>query len=106
VESNNASFVCVATALPRPNITWWRRDDSHILTLIADDDKYSIDERPSGERQLQSDLTIFDTETQDTGTYVCTAENPTGHSDSAEAYLTVHGNLEHASITVSVRDNV
>ena len=92
----------MATALPRPNITWWRRDDS-VLTMIADS-KYSIDERPSGERQLQSDLTIFDNEARDTGTYVCTAENPTGHSDSAEAYLTVHGNLEHTSITVSVRD--
>jgi len=74
--------------------------------MIADNDKYSIDERPSGERQLQSDLTTVDSEARDTGTYVCTAENPTGHSDSAEAYLTVHGNLEHASITVSVSDKV
>ena len=71
--------------------------------MIADGDKYSIDERPLGERQLQSDLTIFDSEARDTGTYVCTAENPTAHSDSAEAYLTVHGNLEHTSIT---RDKV
>ena len=70
--------------------------------MIAESDKYSIDETTSGERQLQSDLTISDSEARDTGTYICMAENPTGHNDSAEAYLTVHGNLDHKFVRGSV----
>ena len=92
VEGNDAVFTCVATARPRPSITWWVVQDGGSPTIITSDaTKYSITEMPSGERVLQSMLEVFDAIPSDVGTYMCIANNPTNIPAMAQAVLTVLG---------------
>ena len=92
VEGSDAVITCVATARPRPSITWWVVQDGGSPTMITSDaTKYSIAEMPSGERVLQSMLEVFDAIPSDAGTYICIANNPTNIPAMAQAVLTVLG---------------
>jgi len=92
VEGSGAVFTCVATARPRPSITWWVVQDGGSPTMITSDStKYSIAEMLSGERVLHSMLEVFGTIPSDAGTYICIANNPTNIPAMAQAVLTVLG---------------
>ena len=76
VQPEDATFTCVATARPRPNITWWRVESNGSLTQVMEEANVaSITEMMSGERVLMSNLTIEETEACDAGNYTCVAEN-------------------------------
>ena len=76
VQAEDATFTCVATARPRPNITWWRVDSNGSLTQVMEEANVtSITEMMSGERVLMSNLTIVKVEACDAGSYTCVAEN-------------------------------
>ena len=98
VSPDNAVFNCVATARPRPAITWWRREENGSLTQIpSDSDGYSItNTNSSKERVLTSTLTIIETEPSDALIYICVAENIAGTA-RASAELTVHGKYSPAT---------
>ena len=92
VEGNDAVFTCVATARPRPSITWWVVQDGGTSTMITSDAmKYNITQMPSGERVLHSRLEVFGAIPSDAGTYICMANNPTNIPAMAQAQLTVLG---------------
>ena len=92
VEGSDAVFTCVATARPRPSITWWVVQDGGSATMITSDaTKYSITEMATGERVLNSTLAVSSTTPADAGAYICRANNPTEVPTEAEAQLTVLG---------------
>ena len=100
-ELFNASFTCVATGRPRPNITWWRleSDGSVVQQVTNKENKTSITTVPLGEREVTSTLTILWVNASDGGMYSCVADNEAS-STSASATLTVHGELPFLYVVV------
>ena len=104
VQPEDATFTCVATARPRPSITWWRVESNGSLTQVVEEANVtSITEMMSGERVLMSNLTIESAQPSDAGDYTCEAENEVSNT-SATATLVVHGELLYAiaSFTTSL----
>ena len=93
-ELFNASFTCVASGRPSPNITWWRVESggSVVQQVTNEENKTSITTVPMGEREVTSTLTILWVNASDGGMYSCVADNEAGNT-SASATLTVHGEL-------------
>ena len=86
VQPQSATFLCNATAQPRPEITWWRMGSQ----LVEQPGVTEISTSISGEREIMSNLTIIMADPSDAGEYVCMATNVAGQ-DTAAAELTVHG---------------
>ena len=86
VQPQSATFLCNATAQPRPQITWWRMGNQ----LIAQTNTIEISNNMFGEREIVSNLTIVMADPSDAGGYVCQAASAAGQ-DTATAELTVHG---------------
>ena len=86
VQPQSATFLCNATARPRPEITWWRMGSQ----LMEQPEVTEISTSILGEREIVSNLTIIMADPSDAGGYVCMATNPAGQ-DTATAELTVHG---------------
>ena len=104
VQPEDATFTCVATARPRPNITWWRVESNSSLTQVMEEANVtSITEIMSGERVLMRNLTIESAQPSDAGDYTCVAENEVSNTSST-ATLVVHGELLYAiaSFTTSL----
>ena len=58
-EHNSATFMCNATARPRPTITWYTDDGSGSRTLLVDGtNNVMIMEQENGDRELISTLAI------------------------------------------------
>ena len=86
VQPQSATFLCNATARPRPEITWWRMGSQ----LMEQPGVIEINSSTFGEREVVSNLTIIMADPSDAGGYVCNATNAAGQ-DTAAAELTVHG---------------
>lgn len=77
-EGKNISLLCHVSAIPEARVTWWfqgqlLQNDSLIapgLRLL-----YYIEE---GREQKKSELFIYNTNAEDNGTFVCSAENAAG----------------------------
>ena len=96
VQPEDATFTCVATARPRPSITWWRVElDGSLTQVMQEANVTSITEMVSGERVLMSNLTIESAQPSDTSDYTCVAENEVSNT-SATTTLVVHGELLYA----------
>ncbi len=88
-DRDGVNFTCVATAFPRPNISWFLTRNS-ITNRIMEES--NLEER-TGERQLMSTLTVTSVMPSLAGTYTCNASNVV--SDTAEsAELTVYSGFE------------
>jgi len=85
-QPQSATFLCNATARPRPQITWWRMGNQ----LMAETNTIEISSEIFGERETVSNLTIVMADPSDAGGYVCLATDAAGQN-SATAELTVHG---------------
>ena len=86
VQPHSATFLCNATARPRPEITWWRMGSQ----LMEQPGVIEISTSTFGEREIVSNLTIIMADPSDAGGYACNATNAAGQ-DTATAELTVHG---------------
>ena len=86
VQPQSVTFLCNATARPRPEITWWRMGSQ----LTEQTNGTEISTSTSGEREIVSNLTIIMADSSDAGGYICMATNVAGQ-DTAAAELTVHG---------------
>ena len=86
VQPQSATFLCNATARPRPEITWWRMGSQ----LMEQPGVIEISTSTFGEREIVSNLTIIMADPSDAGGYVCNATNAAGQ-DTVAAELTVHG---------------
>ena len=92
LQGNDVVFTCSVTGRPRPNITWWREDDSsgNLTQVTGEDRETEIESEVFGEDGRMSSLTIMNIAPSDAGVYVCQAEND---ADTAQTRvtLTVHG---------------
>ncbi|KAF4528004.1 hypothetical protein B566_EDAN002187 [Ephemera danica] len=81
-EGKNVSLLCQVSAVPEARVSWWfqgrvLQNDSMVapgLHLY-----YFVEE---GTLEKKSELFIFNTNTEDNGTFVCVAENPAGRAQS------------------------
>ena len=90
VEPEDATFSCLATGRPRPDIMWTRLSD--MVQLQNQSATFVIVEQEIGDRERRSNLTILGTQPSDVGGYACVARNEPG-SVIQQATLTVHGEL-------------
>ena len=88
VEPQDATFSCLATGRPRPDIVWTRLSD--MVQLLSQSANFMIEEQEIGDRERRSNLTILGTQPSDTGAYACVAMNEPG-TEREQATLTVHG---------------
>ena len=86
VQPQSATFLCNATARPRPEITWWRMGSQ----LMEQPGVIEISTSAFEEREVLTNLTIIMADPSDAGGYTCNATNAVGQ-DTAAAELTVHG---------------
>ena len=96
VHPQSATFLCNATAQPRPLITWWRMD----IQLVEQAGVIKLSSITFGESEVLSNLTIITVDPSDAGMYVCMATNVAGQ-DTTAVELTVHGKC-HAIYFLSV----
>ena len=85
VRPQSATFLCNASARPRPQITWWRMGNLLMEQSEMIDISYNI-----FEESILSTLTIIMANPSHAGGYVCMATNTAGQA-TAFAELTVHG---------------
>ena len=76
-EGDNATFICIATANPLPNISWNKEG-----TPLSNNSRVSL----SAENKH---LTITNVDKADNGEYRCVATNSLGNDTSNPAYLEV-----------------
>lgn len=81
-EGKNVSLLCKVTAVPEAHVSWWFQ--GQVLqndTIIAPGLHlyYYIEE---GHEEKKSELFIYNTNTDDNGTFICVAENSAGKSAS------------------------
>lgn len=81
-EGKNISLLCKVQAIPEAQISWWFQ--GQVLqndTMIAPGLHlyYYIEE---GHEEKKSELFIYNTNTDDNGTFICVAENSAGKSSS------------------------
>ncbi|XP_041477176.1 myosin light chain kinase, smooth muscle-like isoform X3 [Lytechinus variegatus] len=86
-EPNSAKFNCRVVGDPKPTVTWSRNN-----VVLSDSGRYEIYEEKD-----EFILEIFDTTTEDSGVYVCTATNLAGQK-LAEARLTVESSAPKGTI--------
>ena len=79
---NPVKFTCRATGAPLPNISWYYNGNK-----INSSDTFKISINESGEKVVESLLTIKSPKSSDVGTYTCQAENTIG-SDRSSGILT------------------
>ena len=101
VEPQDATFSCLATGRPRPDIVWTRLPD--MIQLQPQPAEFIIEEQEIGDRERRSNLTIIGTQPSDAGMYACVAMNEPG-TDARQATLTVHGKPDHKLIVNTAID--
>ena len=91
IEKETVLFTCETTGRPRPRITWYKADDSGLLTV--NDSRITVSEMEDGEREILSNLTLDSVLPSDSVTYVCSAENEVAivGVERENATLTVNG---------------
>ena len=88
LEGDNVTFECRTTSEPLHTVQWFFED-----TPI---DTNGVKYRVSSNEGTYGDLTVFDVELNDTGSYTCTVNNTHG-IDTASAYLQVQGKRERVA---------
>ena len=91
VQRQDATFSCLATANPRPDITWWRvREDGSLSRISLVENVTVIVEQDIGMRERNSTLTILGSLPSDAGEYVCRAGNGVNINETS-VILIVYG---------------
>ena len=98
-EGENAIFMCRVIGRPRPSIDWFYLESlSNMAPMTMPQPlnemggDYTINHMESGDRELQSTLTVLSTLPSDTGFYICSAENAVdGGIAMVNASLSVEG---------------
>ena len=78
--NDDFTLSCTASAFPLPDITWF-----HNSSLIAEDNRTTINQTRPTVRAVASTITIENATTSDGGTYVCRVDAPMG-TDFNETY--------------------
>ena len=88
VAPNPALFSCTADGVPRPTISWLRRDNGTEVDVTTDSN-VQINNAPIN-RTIVSNLTFNEAQPVRSGVYICVASNLLG-SATEMAQLTVNG---------------
>ena len=94
-SSQTATFACVFTGYPPPNVTWERNGN-----LLQRGSRIQIHEMGNSITGRTSTLTVTDTTVEDTGNYICNASNSRGYKLSDSVLLTVQGMTSVCCFTV------
>ena len=91
VSPANATFTCLVTGRPRPDITWMVYDNGSLMNIpgAANMDYQKIEEE-IGDRERMSTLTLLDSQPSDAGDYVCVGRNNVTYSQES-ATLIIQG---------------
>ncbi len=101
VQPDNATFICEATARPRPSMFWRRVSEDGTQSMLMTGDKYIIDSTQTfGDRERRSVLTVVETYPEDAGGFVCLAVNEAGNAEDT-AELTIYGKSHAGSCSRS-----
>ena len=85
------SFICTASGVPRPNITWFSPSSE---TLMFGSNGVTIMEMQEGDREIVSTMSIATTAPSVAGQYRCVADNGVtgvGDVNDVTALLMVYG---------------
>ena len=95
-------FLCTASGLPRPDITWFFNDpeSGNSTEIVSDGMNYEINDTIDSERNRTSSLTVLAPQPSHSGVYQCAATNIVG-TTTEQSILTVLGMLKTISIFVS-----
>ena len=77
-EGQDATFHCEATGLPRPKLLWQRSGEQ----IHHGDNRFVIQYKESGRRDIASTLIVLDVVEEDSDTYVAVATNEAGEAVS------------------------
>ncbi|XP_011404665.2 PREDICTED: receptor-type tyrosine-protein phosphatase delta-like isoform X2 [Amphimedon queenslandica] len=94
------SFTCVTTGHPRPNITWYKVTEgtNGATESVMADDRTSITNTQSGDRELTSSIRVTGAIPFDAGVYTCEATNVViAYNNSATAVINVRPNILYPS---------
>ncbi|CAG9823014.1 unnamed protein product [Phaedon cochleariae] len=82
IEGKNVTMTCRIAGIPEPNVRWMLRNKviANLTGTTYTTSKKLYIVRLSNS---SSDLTIFSTDLQDAGTYVCAAENKAGRAEAS-----------------------
>ena len=101
---DNATFMCTAEGLPRPNITWFRLLNEVPQALPVD--RFSVQTMDGpGERTVTSVLTIENAQPALAGMYVCNATNEVA-LDTEFVNLLVHSECIAFQSTIGTIHNL
>ena len=91
VSPASATFTCLVTGRPRPDITWMMYDNGSLVDIPgAANVDYQISEEEIGDRERMSNLTLLDSQPSDSGQYVCVGRNNVTYAQES-ATLAVQG---------------
>ena len=88
-EAESALFICQATGVPVPTISWYFNGASVDVTNTM---KCTLSETSVNTTTISSTLTIMSVQSSDVGTYTCNATNVVS-TDISSGVLTVNGEL-------------
>ena len=86
-EGLNITITCEATGYPPPTIVWSRSNEA-LSDRVSVSDGVSIPTGNGNVTRVSVNLTIMSTSREDTGVYICSANNYIG-SDSTNVSVTV-----------------
>ncbi len=97
VEGDTVVFTCLATARPRPSITWYRVDSVNQTTSLNNSGNINISTVDVGEREVMSTLTLSDAQPNIATDYICEVVSDIAEFGpvSASALLTVHSETKY-----------
>ena len=86
-EGMNITITCEATGYPPPTVVW-SKSNGALSNRVSASDGVSIPTGNRNVRRVSVNLTIMSTSREDTGVYICSANNYIG-SDSTNVNVTV-----------------
>ena len=91
VSPDSATYSCLVTGRPRPDITWMMYDNGSLVNIPgAANVDYQISKEEIGDRERMGTLTLLNSQPSDAGDYVCVGRNNVTYAQES-ATLVVQG---------------
>ena len=97
-EGNTATITCEALGYPPPTIVW-SRSNGTLSDRVSTSDSVSVPTGYGNVTRVSANLIITNTSREDTGVYMCSANNSIG-SDDSNISFTVQCKLDKTDIVV------